>query len=315
MTLRARNRAKIRKDAPGRGFKSRNALDNGAPRFLLEDHGTTIALTLAHEPRKHRAGGENSRISELRGRMTLIVEIGALALQGASAAEASLARSSAPGAGWVAIMLQIAGAASSLFFLALMVLLLPAVFRLRRTAAKFDKLLDHIERSVDPVTKHASRIADNIDYISTSIRADVQAIRKTLLVANEGIRDVVDSSERRLHELGAVLRLVQEEAEHAFVSTASTVRGARAGAAAFREDGERLANDGVHDDGDDENELEALDDDFDDFDDVDDVDDLDDSDLDAAADAAEDMSDGDDNGPAFERAEPRIKRPRRGGPG
>jgi uncharacterized protein YoxC len=252
--------------------------------------------------------------------MTLIVEIGALALQGASAAEASLARSSAPGAGWVAIMLQIAGAASSLFFLALMVLLLPAVFRLRRTAAKFDKLLDHIERSVDPVTKHASRIADNIDYISTSIRADVQAIRKTLLVANEGIRDVVDSSERRLHELGAVLRLVQEEAEHAFVSTASTVRGARAGAAAFREDGERLAtdgvhDDGVHDDGDDDNDLETLDDDFDDYDDVDDVDDLDDSDLDAAADAAEDMSDGDDNGPAFERAEPRIKRPRRGGPG
>jgi len=86
----------------------------------------------------------------------------------------------------------------------------------------------------------------------------------------------------------------------------------RAGAAAFREDGERLANDGVHENGDDDNDLEALDDDFDDFDDVDD---LDDGDLDAAADAAEDMSDGNDNGPAFERAEPRIKRPRRGGPG
>lgn len=245
--------------------------------------------------------------------MTLIVEIGALALQGASVAEATLARSSAPGASWVAILLQIAGAASSLFFLALMVLLLPAVFRLRKTAAKFEKLLDHIERSVDPVTKHASRIADNLDYISTSIRADVQAIRKTLLVTTDGIRDVVDSSERRLHELGAVLRLVQEEAERAFVSTASTVRGVRAGVAAFREDGERLANGGVREDDDDE--LDALDDDFDDFDDVDDEDDVDGSDLDAAADAAEDLSDGYDNGPAFERAEPRIKRPKRGGPG
>lgn len=241
--------------------------------------------------------------------MTLIVEIGALALQGASAAEASLARSSAPGAGWVAILLQIAGAASSLFFLALMVLLLPAVFRLRKTAAKFDKLLDHIERSVDPVTKHASNIANNIDYISTSIRADVQAIRKTLLVANDGIRDVVDSSERRLHELGALLRLVQDEAEHAFVSTASTVRGVRAGAAAFRENGERLENGAESEEDDEDGELEMLDDDFDDLDDVDD------SDLDAAADAAEDISDGYDNGPAFERAKPRIKRPRRGGPG
>ena len=237
--------------------------------------------------------------------MTLIVEIGALALQGASAAEASLARSSAPGASWVAILLQIAGAASSLFFLALMVLLLPAVFRLRKTAAKFEKLLDHIERNVDPVTKHASSIANNIDYISTSIRADVQAIRKTLLVANEGIREVVDSSERRLHELGAVLRLVQEEAERAFVSTASTVRGVRAGAASFRDEGARLASEDADDDDD---ELEALDDD--DFDEYDD-----DSDLDSAVDAAEDMTDGYDNGSAFGRAEPRIKRPRRSEPG
>ena len=85
----------------------------------------------------------------------------------------------------------------------------------------------------------------------------MQAIRKTLLVANNGIRDVIDSSERRLHELGAVLRLVQEEAEQAFVSTASTVRGVRAGAATFREEGERLASEDVDDD----DELDELDDD------------------------------------------------------
>ena len=46
-------------------------------------------------------------------------------------------------------------------------------------------------------------------------------------------------------------------------------------------------------------ELEVLDDDYD-------------SDLDAALDAAEDMTDGNDNGTTFGRAEPRIKRPRRG---
>ncbi len=244
--------------------------------------------------------------------MTLISEIGALVLQGAAEAEASLARSSSPGAGWVAILLQIAGAASSLFFLALMILLLPAVVRLRKTAAKFETLIDHIERSIDPVTKHAANIADNVDYISTSVRADVQAIRKTLLVANDGIREVVDASGRRLHELGAVLRLVQEEAEHAFVSTASTVRGVRAGAAAFREDGARLAGDREELDDIDDEELVALDDDdLDDFDDVD----VDDGDLDAAVDAAEDMSDGYDNRTTFERTEPRIKRSRRGEPG
>ena len=52
----------------------------------------------------------------------------------------------------------------------------------------------------------------------------------------------IESSERRLHELGAVLRVVQEEAEQAFVSTASTHRAACAPARRrFREDGARLA--------------------------------------------------------------------------
>jgi hypothetical protein len=239
--------------------------------------------------------------------MTLIAQFGALLLQGVTAAaETTVVRPVQPGPAWYTTLNQIIGAASVIVFLVLMVILIPAVVKFRRTATKFEAVLEHIERSIDPVTKHASNIANNIDYISTSIRADVQAIRKTLLVANEGIRDVIDSSERRLHELGAVLRVVQEEAENAFISTASTVRGVRAGAAAFREDGARVADaneDEAFDDDEDEleavGELEALDDDYD-------------SDLDAALDAAEDMNDGNDDGSTFGRAEPRIKRPRRG---
>ena len=276
-------------------------------RFQLNDHGTTIALIHAHEPRKHRAGRETLDLSELRGRMTLIAQMGGLLLQGVTAAsDTTIVRPVAPGPAWYTTLNQIIGAASVIVFLGLMVILIPAVVKFRKTATKFEAVLNHIERSIDPVTKHAANIANNIDYISTSIRADVQALRKTLLVANEGIRDVVDSSERRLHELGAVLRLVQEEAEHAFVSTASTVRGVRAGAAAFREHGVPPAS-SLDDRDHAGSDLEALDDDdFDDFDDVGE------NDLDAAVDAAEDMGDGYDNGPAFERAEPRIKRPRRG---
>ncbi len=246
--------------------------------------------------------------------MTLIAQMGLLLLQGATAlAETTYTKSVTAGPAWYTTLNQIIGAASVIVFLVLMIILIPAVVKFRRTATKFESVLEHIERSIDPVTKHASNIANNIDYISTSIRADVQAIRKTLLTANEGIRDVVDASERRLHELGAVLRLVQEEAENAFVSTASTVRGVRAGAAAFREDGARReAEAGAGED------FEALEDDLDDdgLESIDDIDDFDDaSDLDAAVDAAEDVSDGYDNGPAYGRAEPRIKRPRRGGPG
>jgi uncharacterized protein YoxC len=262
--------------------------------------------------------------------MTLIAQMGALLLQGATtAAETTVVRPVVTGPGWFMLFTQLTSAATAIVFLVLIVILIPTVLKFRRTTAKFEAVLDHIERNIDPVAKHASRIADNIDYITTSIRADVQDLRKTLLTANDGIRDVIESSERRLHELGAVLRVVQEEAEHAFVSTASTIEGVRAGVATFRgngsplgdiEDLEDLENFEDLEDLDDEDfeddvrlevieELEVIDDEL-----VDDEEsDIDsDNDLDAAADAAEDMTDGDNNGPALGRAEPRIKRTRRG---
>jgi uncharacterized protein YoxC len=258
--------------------------------------------------------------------MTLIAQMGALLLQGATtAAETTVARPVVTGPGWFVLFTQITSVATAIVFLVLIVILIPTVLKFRRTSAKFEAVLDRIERNIDPVTKHASRIADNVDYITTSIRADVQDLRKTLLTANEGIRDVIESSERRLHELGAVLRVVQEEAEHAFVSTASTIEGVRAGVATLRGNGTRLPDVEDLDDLDDLDELD--DDDFDDdisieaieelevvdeiIVDEDDSDIDDENDLDAAVDAAEDMTDGDNNGPAFGRAEPRIKRTRR----
>jgi uncharacterized protein YoxC len=255
--------------------------------------------------------------------MTLIVQMGALLVQGVAAAETTVVRPSGPA--WYTIFTAITGAVTSVVFLVLLFLLIPAVARFRKTAAKFELVLEHIERSIDPVTKHASRIADNVDYLTTAVRADVQELRRTLNMANTGIREVIEGSERRLHELGAVLRVVQEETEHAFVSTVSTLRGVQAGAAALRDDGRQLASDELEVDEeldvdielDSVDELEAPDDEFDEDMDADMDADLDedlDADSDAARDAAEDMTDGYDNGSAFGRTEPRIKRSRRDDP-
>jgi len=217
--------------------------------------------------------------------MTLIAHFGTVLAQVAAAApETTLVRSVNSGPGWYTIFTQIVGAVSALVFLALMVILLPAVAKFRKTATQFAKVLEHIEQSIDPVTKHAARIADNVEYVTTAVRADVQELRRTLHDANTGVRNAIDASERRLQELGALLRMAQNEAEHAFVSTASTLRGMQAGAASFQEGARPLDHD----------------EELDDFDD----------DLDAADDAAEDMDDGYDDGPAFGRAEPRIKRRR-----
>ncbi|HEY2895565.1 MAG TPA: DUF948 domain-containing protein [Gemmatimonadaceae bacterium] len=258
--------------------------------------------------------------------MTLIAQMGALLLQSATTAGNTVATPVGSGPSWYVLFTQITTAASVVVFLVLMLILIPALVKFRKTAEKLDAVLDHIERNIEPVSKHATSIADNVDYISTSIRADVQELRRTLLSANTGIRDAIESSERRLHELGAVLRVVQEEAEQAFVSTASTIRGVRAGAERFRENGPRLPQRESLDD------VEDLDDlDEEDFDEDEGrleaylemaaIDDEDEdaresgietiNDLDAAVNAAEDITNGDDNGSALGRAKPRIKRTRR----
>jgi uncharacterized protein YoxC len=183
---------------------------------------------------------------------------------------------------------KVASIASGLVSIAILVLtvfLVPAAWNFRRSYAKISSMLDKVYADINPITRHLSSIADNLDYITTSIRVDVQQVNQTVAAATERMHRVMELSERRVKELNALLQVVQEEAEDTFVSAAATLRGVRAGAGALNEDALAL-----HD------EMDALDED-----ELDDVDDFD-----------EELDDGNDDTFAHERPQtgPRI-RPRR----
>jgi uncharacterized protein YoxC len=134
---------------------------------------------------------------------------------------------------------RVAGVAGGLVSITLVVLaaaLVPAAWNFRKSYKRINQLLERVYGDVTPIMRHASVIADNVDYITTSIRADVQRVNQTISQANQRLSEAVTLTERRLREFHALLDVVQQEAEGAFVSTASTVRGLRAGAAAFREE-------------------------------------------------------------------------------
>jgi uncharacterized protein YoxC len=195
----------------------------------------------------------------------------------------------------------VSGIASILISIALLahcVGLIPAAWNFRKSYAKVNDLLEKVYGDVNPLMRHASTIADNVNYISTSIRVDVQQVNQTIATANERLQEAVRLTERRVAEFNALLHVVQREAEDTFVSTASALRGVREGAATFREDAlgesqalrrarlgaalqraEALAFDEALEEADDEldalAEREALDE-FDELDDLDDMDDLDD---------------------------------------
>ena len=168
--------------------------------------------------------------------------------------------------GWFEMVTGIASGVMTLTILGLTIFLAPAAWSFWRTFRKVRELIDRVYADVTPLTRHASNVADNLDYITTSIRSDVQHVNATIASANRRLNQAMQLTETRLNEFNALLQVVQQEAEQAFVSTAAAVRGVRTGAATFGGlhghadeaflDGEDLdGDDGRNDDEADEDEV------------------------------------------------------------
>lgn len=127
---------------------------------------------------------------------------------------------------------KVTSAASAIMTITIIVLsgaLIPAAWNFRKSYKKVSDMLDKIYGDVNPLMRHASAIADNVDYISTAIRVDVQQVSQTVAAVNQRLQQAVAAAEDRINQLNALLEVVQEEAESVFVTTASTVRGVRTG--------------------------------------------------------------------------------------
>ena len=127
---------------------------------------------------------------------------------------------------------KITSAASAIMTITIIVLaaaLVPAAWNFRKSYKKVSNMLDKIYGDINPLMRHASAIADNVDYISTAIRVDIQQVSQTVAAVNQRLQQAASATEDRINQLNALLEVVQEEAESAFVTTASTIRGVRTG--------------------------------------------------------------------------------------
>jgi uncharacterized protein YoxC len=123
----------------------------------------------------------------------------------------------------------IASGVMTITVIILTVALVPAAWNFRKSYKKVSDMLDKIYGDVNPLMRHASAIADNVDYITTSIRVDVQQVSQTVAAVSQRLQDALAGAEDRVKQLNALLDVVQEEAESAFVTTASTIRGVQTG--------------------------------------------------------------------------------------
>ncbi len=211
---------------------------------------------------------------------------------------------------WVAVSTGVAMILLSLAILGTMLVLLPMAWRLRDLERRARAVLDRLGTEIAPLAQHATRIADNVDYLTTAVREDVRQLSRTANLVDERVRAAMARAELRLREFDALLRVARDEAEDALLATAATLRGVRAGAMRLgrsrgrpyeEEDVEDALADDLLDEEDDidEDVVDLVDDDDDEIDELD-------------REELEEMDDGDDRTTAGHRTGPRIKRTRRG---
>jgi hypothetical protein len=94
-------------------------------------------------------------------------------------------------------------------------------------------------------------------FAAVTLRKTFRRVHATIESANDLLQRTIGKAETRVNDLNALLEVAQQEAEQAFVSTASLVRGVRSGASALRKPdaGDEPVNDeGGNGDGDDPTE-------------------------------------------------------------
>lgn len=131
-------------------------------------------------------------------------------------------------------ILLIQALSSVIIAVALLVLVIGGglvVAKLRQTHRKTEQLLDRVHAELTPLSRRLTAIAEDMHAVSSSVRGEIERVNATIGAANDRVHEAVALTERRLKEFNALLAVVQDEAEHLFVSTASTVRGVRRGAA------------------------------------------------------------------------------------
>src|SRR5438046_9276324 len=103
----------------------------------------------------------------------------------------------------------IASGVLTILFCIFVIAAVPAAWNFRKSYRRVNQLLERIYGDINPIMRHASSVADNINYITTSIRTDVQRINPTIADANERLPEAVTVTARRLGDVEGLQRVAE----------------------------------------------------------------------------------------------------------
>jgi uncharacterized protein YoxC len=159
----------------------------------------------------------------------------ALVQAGAAATDTvvTLATSPAGLQQWVDLLTSIASIVIALALIAIAIPVIPAAWNLRKTYKKVQETVDRVQNDINPILHHAHAVADNVNYVTSAIRMDVQQLQGTIASTQERLNRAAVLAEQRINQFNALLEVVQDEAEDLFIGTAATIRGVKVGTEAL----------------------------------------------------------------------------------
>jgi uncharacterized protein YoxC len=121
---------------------------------------------------------------------------------------------------------------------------IPAAWYARKIYGAIDRVLRGMHHDAQPLLRHAEGAMDNVRYVTTAVRGDVERVQLMVDEAQKRLERSTQVADERIREFNALLKVMQEEAEDLFVGTASTIRGVRAGSAKLSRSAAERAWDG-----------------------------------------------------------------------
>ncbi|HEX2205137.1 MAG TPA: DUF948 domain-containing protein [Longimicrobium sp.] len=109
-----------------------------------------------------------------------------------------------------------------------------AALKVKQLIRKVDEHAQKARVDLAPAIRNVTAVSENLSFMSRTVRKDVESLSDSVTAAGRRLQRAAETAEHRVGEFNALIGVVQEEAESLFVTTASTARGLRAGADAFR---------------------------------------------------------------------------------
>ena len=97
------------------------------------------------------------------------------------------------------------------------------------------KTLSDFRQETQPITDRIRIAAENVEYISTVVREEVQKAHSSFTGLSNRLQESSQRMEDRVGEFNNLMDMLQNEAKSVFLNTAAAVHGVRVGARAIKE--------------------------------------------------------------------------------